>query len=193
MIRMLMLAMVSALTLSVAAMAAEPKASTSTHSTTISTKHHTSHKKSSEPKNVIAAAEKSGTYKTLIELVKMAGLEETLQGPGPFTVFAPTDAAFAKVPAATLASWKKPENKDALRQMLSAHVISGKITSKELAGKKEQMASLSGQSLTIDGTKGKEVTVDGVKVSKADILTENGIIHSIDAVIMPPQGTTVTQ
>ncbi|MGI9353604.1 MAG: fasciclin domain-containing protein [Rhizobiaceae bacterium] len=137
----------------------------------------------SAKKDIVDTAVGAGQFNTLVAAVKAAGWVETLKGKGPFTVFAPTDAAFKKLPAGTVESLLKPENKSKLAKILTYHVVSGKVMSKDIAGKKLQAASVQGQKISIDATKG--VKVDGANVVKADIATSNGVIHVIDAVILP--------
>ena len=134
--------------------------------------------------DIVATAVKAGSFKTLVAAVKAAGLAATLEGTGPFTVFAPNDDAFAKLPKATLDDLLKPENKAKLTAILTYHVVSGKVMSKSLAGKTTKAKSVQGAALSIDAT--KDVMVEKAKVAKADIETSNGVIHVIDTVLMPP-------
>lgn len=133
--------------------------------------------------DIVDTAIAAGSFKTLVTAVKAAGLVETLKGKGPFTVFAPTDEAFAKLPAGTVENLLKPENKNQLVAILTYHVVSGKVMSKDLVGKKTMAKSVEGGEISVDATDG--VKVDNAKVVKADIEASNGIIHVIDAVIMP--------
>jgi len=133
--------------------------------------------------DIVDTAIAAGSFKTLVTAVKAAGLVETLKGKGPFTVFAPTDEAFAKLPAGTVENLLKPENKNQLVAILTYHVVSGKVMSKDLAGKKTMAKSVEGGEISVDATDG--VKVDSAKVVTADIEASNGIIHVIDAVIMP--------
>ena len=133
--------------------------------------------------DIVDTAIAAGSFKTLVTAVKAAGLVETLKGKGPFTVFAPTDEAFAKLPAGTVENLLKPENKNQLVAILTYHVVSGKVMSKDLAGKKTMAKSVEGGEISVDATDG--VMVDNAKVVKADIEASNGVIHIIDAVIMP--------
>ena len=123
-------------------------------------------------------------FNTLVAAVKAAGLVDTLKGPGPFTVFAPTDEAFAKLPAGTLENLLKPENKAQLVKILTYHVVSGKVMSDTLAGKMTAVTTVEGEPLEIDGRSGG-VMVDNAKVVSADIAADNGVIHVIDTVVMP--------
>ena len=133
--------------------------------------------------DIVQTAVEAGSFNTLVAAVKAAGLVETLQGPGPFTVFAPTDEAFAKLPAGTVENLLKPENKSKLVAILTYHVVPGKVMSQDIAGKKTMAKSVEGSEIDVDATRG--VMVDNAKVVKADIETSNGVIHVIDTVIMP--------
>jgi uncharacterized surface protein with fasciclin (FAS1) repeats len=134
--------------------------------------------------DIVDTAVKAGSFNTLVAAVKAAGLVETLKGPGPFTVFAPTDAAFKKLPAGTVEGLLKPANKARLAAILTYHVVPGKVKAADLAGKRLSVATVQGQKVKIDGRHG--VKVNGAKVVKADIGTDNGIIHVIDSVLLPP-------
>jgi len=133
--------------------------------------------------DIVRTAVEAGSFNTLVTAVKAAGLVETLQGPGPFTVFAPTDEAFAKLPAGTVENLLKPENKSKLVAILTYHVVPGKVMSKDIAGKETMAKSVEGSEIKVDATSG--VKVDDAKVVKTDIEASNGVIHVIDAVIMP--------
>lgn len=133
--------------------------------------------------DIVDTAVAAGSFKTLVTAVTEAGLVDTLKGPGPFTVFAPTDAAFAKLPAGTVEALLMPENKGKLVAILTYHVVPGKVMSGDIAGKKLQARTVEGSNVSIDATNG--VMVDGAKVATADIEASNGVIHVIDAVIMP--------
>ncbi|QJB70777.1 fasciclin domain-containing protein [Parasphingorhabdus halotolerans] len=133
--------------------------------------------------DIVDTAVAAGSFKTLTAAVQAAGLEATLRSAGPFTVFAPTDEAFAKLPAGTVETLLKPENKDQLVSILTYHVLSGKVYSKSLAGKQIEVATVQGTTVSVDGTDG--VKVDNANVVKADIKTSNGVIHVIDTVLMP--------
>lgn len=134
-------------------------------------------------KDIVDTAVANDQFSTLVAAVKAAGLVDTLKGDGPFTVFAPTNDAFAKLPAGTVESLLKPENKDQLVAVLTYHVVPGKVMSGDLAGKKLSTATVQGGDVDIDATNG--VTVDGAMVIAADIMTDNGVIHAIDTVILP--------
>lgn len=132
--------------------------------------------------DIVETAAAAGSFTTLLAAAEAAGLVDALKGEGPLTVFAPTDEAFAKLPAGTVESLLLPENKDALAGILKMHVIAGKVKSKDLAGKTMEAESLNG-AVSIDGTDG--VRVNDATVIKADIKTSNGIIHVIDTVLLP--------
>ena len=134
-------------------------------------------------KDIVDTAVGAGNFKTLVAAVQAAGLVDTLKGKGPFTVFAPTDEAFAKLPAGTVEDLLKPENKDKLVAILTYHVVPSKVMSKDIAGKKLEVGTVQGSKLTVDATSG--VKVDNAKVVKADIPAANGVIHVIDAVVLP--------
>ena len=138
---------------------------------------------SNSTNNIVDTAVAAGSFTTLVAAVKAAGLVETLNGKGPFTVFAPSDAAFAKLPAGTVEDLIKPENKAKLTKILTLHVLPGAIMAKDVAGKRMSPKSVQGEEVQVDGTDG--VTVSGSKVSSADIACSNGVIHVIDTVIMP--------
>lgn len=133
--------------------------------------------------DIVDTAVAAGTFKTLVAAVGAAELVATLKSSGPFTVFAPSDAAFAKLPAGTVESLVKPENKAKLTSILTFHVMAGKVMAADVSGKILNPASVQGQLLNVDGTHG--VTVNGAKVTTADISCTNGVIHVIDTVIMP--------
>lgn len=133
--------------------------------------------------DIVQTAVEAGSFNTLVTAVKAAGLAETLQGPGPFTVFAPTDEAFARLPAGTVENLLKPENRSKLIAILTYHVVPGKVMSSDIAGKKAMAKSVEGGGIDIDATSG--VRVENAKVVKADIEASNGVIHVIDTVIMP--------
>lgn len=135
--------------------------------------------------DIVDTAVAAGQFKTLAAALQAAGLVETLKGSGPFTVFAPTDAAFAKLPAGTVETLLKPENKAQLTSILTYHVVAGKTKSKDLAGKTLSVKTVNGANVAIDGTHG--VKVGNATVTKADIWASNGVIHVIDTVLMPPQ------
>ncbi|WP_422366048.1 fasciclin domain-containing protein [Pelagibius sp.] len=134
--------------------------------------------------DIVDTAVSAGQFNTLVAAVEAAGLVETLKGDGPFTVFAPTDEAFAKLPAGTVENLLKPENKDQLVAILTYHVVSGKVMSGDIAGKMTEAMTVQGSELTIDAMK-DGVTVEEAQVIQADIETSNGVIHVIDTVVLP--------
>ena len=125
----------------------------------------------------------AGRFNTLGAAVKAAGLVETLKGPGPFPVFAPTDEAFAKLPPGTLENLLKPENKDRLQKILAYHVVAGQVTAKDVE-KLQSAKTLEGGSLTVRAGDGG-VMVNNASVTKTDIAASNGVIHVIDTVLLP--------
>lgn len=134
-------------------------------------------------KTIVDLASKSKSFTTLVAALKAADLVETLAGSGPFTVFAPTNAAFAKLPKATLAQLLKPENKEQLKKILTYHVVSGAVSSKML--KSGQVETVEGSKITVK-INGKKVMINKARVLQADVKASNGYIHAIDTVIMPP-------
>ncbi|GAC1329172.1 MAG: fasciclin domain-containing protein [Beijerinckiaceae bacterium] len=146
-------------------------------------------------KNIVENAVNSKDHTTLVAAVKAAGLVDTLSGPGPFTVFAPTDAAFKKLPAGTVDTLVKPENKATLTKILTYHVVSGKMSAADLASKikegkgKAMLKTVEGEDLTAEESGGKVILVDakGGKstVTIADVNQSNGVIHVVDTVLMP--------
>ncbi|MBM3790185.1 MAG: fasciclin domain-containing protein [Acidobacteria bacterium] len=133
--------------------------------------------------DIIDVAVSAGSFNTLAAALKAAGLVETLQGMGPFTVFAPTDDAFAKLPAGTVESLLKPENKAKLAGILTYHVVAGTVMAKDVVNLKSAK-TVNGKELTIKTAMGK-VMVDGATVTKTDIMASNGVIHVIDTVVLP--------
>eukprot|EP00998_Keelungia_sp_KM082_P013228 NODE_969_length_1529_cov_1.101284_g958_i0.p1 GENE.NODE_969_length_1529_cov_1.101284_g958_i0~~NODE_969_length_1529_cov_1.101284_g958_i0.p1 ORF type:complete len:163 (+),score=30.89 NODE_969_length_1529_cov_1.101284_g958_i0:105-593(+) len=133
--------------------------------------------------DIVDTAVSAGSFKTLVAAVQAAGLVDTLKSDGPFTVFAPTDDAFAKLPAGTVEDLLKPENKDKLVAILTYHVVPGKVMSRDIAGKEMAVASVQGDTIDVNATSG--VMVDDASVVTADIEADNGVIHVIDSVIMP--------
>ena len=138
---------------------------------------------SSSTLNVLDTAAAHGTFKTFGTAVEKAGLTDTLRGTGPFTVFAPTDAAFEKLPEGRLEMLFKPENKAELTSILNYHVLSGRKSSADI-GKWDAARTVNGQSAPIKMADGK-VSIDGAQVTSADIGSSNGVIHGIDKVNMP--------
>lgn len=134
-------------------------------------------------KDIVETAVQSGSFDTLVKAIRAADLVETLKQDGPFTVFAPTDAAFAKLPKEDLEALLK--DKDKLKKVLTYHVVSGKVMAKDVLALKKAK-TLEGESLKIKAKNAKEaVMIDGAKVTKTDIETSNGVIHVIDTVLMP--------
>lgn len=136
-------------------------------------------------KDIVATAVAAGNFKTLARALEAAGLVETLQGPGPFTVFAPTDEAFAKLPAGTLESLLKPENKARLTAILTYHVVPGRVMAADVV-KLNEAKTVQGQSLRIRVAGGK-VMVDNAQVVATDVVAANGVIHVIDSVVLPKE------
>lgn len=141
-----------------------------------------------ESKDIVDTAVDAGSFKTLVAAVQAAGLVETLKSDGPFTVFAPTDEAFSKLPKGTLETLLKPENKGMLTSILTYHVVSGKVPASKVV-KMSGAATVNGQ--YVDIAVGESVTLDGAKVVKTDIECSNGIIHVIDSVILPEDKSIV--
>ena len=133
--------------------------------------------------DIVDTAVAAGNFKTLAAALKAGGLVDALKGEGPFTVFAPTDEAFAKLPAGTLEDLLKPENKEKLASILKYHVVAAKAMSKDVAGM-SSAKTLNGQELTLK-TEGGKVMVNGATVTKADIDATNGVIHVVDTVLIP--------
>jgi uncharacterized surface protein with fasciclin (FAS1) repeats len=135
------------------------------------------------PGTIVDVAVSAGSFNTLVAAVKAAGLADTLSGKGPFTVFAPTDAAFAKLPAGTVDTLLKPENKEKLKAILLYHVVAGDVKSTDLKDG-ESVKTVGGKSITVHIANGV-VTINDATVVKADIPASNGTIHVIDAVLLP--------
>jgi len=134
-------------------------------------------------KDIVAVASEAEDFSTLVAAVKAAGLVETLQGEGPFTVFAPTNAAFDALPEGTVETLLKPENKEKLKAILLYHVVPSKVMAADVAPMKVATAGGAEATITVDG---ETVMIDAAKVVKTDIIASNGVIHVIDTVIMPP-------
>ncbi|MCX7407248.1 MAG: fasciclin domain-containing protein [Planctomycetales bacterium] len=132
--------------------------------------------------DIVDTAVAAGAFKTLVAAVQAAGLVDTLKGVGPFTVFAPTDEAFSKLPPSAVADLLKPENKAKLQGVLTYHVVAGKVLAADVI-KLKSAKSVQGQDLAIDTTAG--VKVAGANVVKTDIVCSNGVIHIIDSVMLP--------
>ena len=146
-------------------------------------------------KTIVENAVNSPINKTLVAAVKAGGLVDTVNSPGPFTVFAPTDDAFAKLPPGTVDTLVKPENKDTLDKILTYHVVAGRISSKQLAGMikkgggKAMLKTVQGEDLTVTMSDGKIMLTDAkggmAIITTADVFQSNGVIHIIDTVLMP--------
>jgi len=141
------------------------------------------HSHKSDKMDIVETAVSIDDFSTLVAAVKAADLVETLQGDGPFTVFAPTNDAFAKLPEGTVENLLKPENKDQLIAVLTYHVVPGKVKAADVV-KLDSATTVQGQDVAIKVTDGK-VMVDGAQVVKTDVATSNGVIHVIDSVILP--------
>ena len=134
-------------------------------------------------KDIVETASSNGSFTTLVAALEAAGLVETLQGDGPFTVFAPTDEAFAKLPAGTVENLLLPENKDQLTAILTYHVVAGKVTSAQVV-KLDSATTVNGQDIEISIER-DVVMVDGATIAVVDVMASNGVIHVIDEVILP--------
>ncbi len=134
-------------------------------------------------KDIVDTAVAAGSFTTLAKALQAAGLVDTLKGKGPFTVFAPTDEAFAKLPAGTVEGLLKPENKAKLQAILTYHVVPGKVMASQVTGL-TSAKTVNGKSLSVS-VKDGGVKIDDAKVVKTDILTSNGVIHVIDSVVLP--------
>jgi uncharacterized surface protein with fasciclin (FAS1) repeats len=135
-----------------------------------------------EAKTIVDVAAGAGQFKTLVAAVKAAGLAETLSGKGPFTVFAPTDEAFAKLPAGTVENLLKPENKQKLAGILTYHVLAGKVMAADVKTMSAKTVNGKEAPIKVDGGK---VTIGAANVVKTDVGASNGVIHVIDAVLLP--------
>ena len=133
--------------------------------------------------DIVDTAISAKSFNTLVAALKAADLVDVLRGDGPFTVFAPTDDAFAKLPAGTLDNLLKPENKAKLQSILTYHVVPGRYMASDVV-RMNSAKTVNGQSFTISNNYGK-VMIDNAKISKTDIMTSNGVIHVIDSVILP--------
>ena len=140
--------------------------------------------KSMAKADIVDTAVSAKQFNTLVAAVQAAGLVDTLKGEGPFTVFAPTDDAFAALPDGTVESLLKPENKDKLVAILTYHVVPAKVMSGDIAGKKLMVASVQGGNLDVNAT-GGSVMINNAKVIGADVEASNGVIHVIDTVLLP--------
>lgn len=148
--------------------------------------HHAAKGKAYDNKaraDIVDTAIAAGSFATLVEAVQAAGLVDTLKGDGPFTVFAPTDEAFAALPEGTVESLLQPENREQLIAVLTYHVVPGKVTAADVA-KLSDATTVNGAAVSISSSYGK-VKVDGANVVQADVMASNGVIHVIDQVILP--------
>jgi uncharacterized surface protein with fasciclin (FAS1) repeats len=141
------------------------------------------HGKMKPTQNIVEVAAGNPDFETLVAAIKAAGLVETLSGKGPFTVFAPTDDAFAKLPPGTLEDLLKPENKEKLVSILTYHVVSGKVKAADVV-KLDTATTVNGKAADVNVANGK-VTIDNANVTATDIAASNGVIHVIDTVIIP--------
>jgi uncharacterized surface protein with fasciclin (FAS1) repeats len=139
--------------------------------------------------DVVDTAASAGSFTTLVSAIQAAGLEETLRGPGPFTVFAPTDEAFRVLPPGALESLLLPENRDQLRAVLTLHVVEGTLSGTDLAAL-PSVTTLNGQSVTITGMPDGTLRVGEASVVTADVPASNGVIHAISAVLLPQPDAT---
>ncbi len=135
--------------------------------------------------DIVETAKSAGTFKTLVAALEASGQTEILKSEGPFTVFAPNDAAFAKLPEGTVEGLLKPENKQKLADLLAYHVVKGKVMSADV--KTKMVKTVNGAKLDIQSKEGV-VTVNQAQVVTADVVASNGVIHVIDTVVMPPEG-----
>ena len=133
--------------------------------------------------DIVDTAVAAGSFNTLVAAVQAAGLVDTLKGDGPFTVFAPTDDAFAALPEGTVETLLKPENKAQLQAVLTYHVISGKVMAADIAGKTMSADTVNGKAINVDATNG--VMINDATVTTADVAASNGVIHVIDKVLLP--------
>ncbi|PZV18983.1 MAG: fasciclin [Pseudanabaena sp.] len=137
-------------------------------------------------KNIVEVAASNGSFNTLVAAVKAAGLVEVLSGKGPFTVFAPTDEAFAKLPKGTVETLLKPENKNILVMVLTYHVVSGKVNAKDIKAGSALVPTVEGSPIKVTKSRKGVIVIDNSKVIAADVKTSNGVIHVIDTVLLPP-------
>ncbi|OJF69383.1 fasciclin [Alteromonas sp. V450] len=151
----------------------------------VSTAALAGHHKMSEHKDIVDTAARNEMFSTLVAAVKAGDLVSTLKGDGPFTVFAPTNDAFAALPDGTLEMLLKPENKATLVKILTYHVVAGKVTSKEVTGLKSA-STVEGSDVAIS-VMGGNVKINNATVIKADVMTSNGVIHVIDTVLLPSE------
>lgn len=139
-----------------------------------------------QDKDIVDTAVAAGDFTTLAAALDAAGLVSTLKGDGPFTVFAPTDAAFAKLPAGTVEDLLKPENKDKLTAILTYHVVPGRVMAADVVGL-DEAPTVNGKMIDVE-VEGSSVKVNDANVTATDVEASNGVIHVIDSVILPPEG-----
>lgn len=176
------ISMLSIMALSIAAGTTEPPSACS-QSSDAARAQVASYRHETAPQDIVATAVGAGSFKTLAAALTAAGLVDTLKGPGPFTVFAPSDEAFAKLPKETLAMLLKPENKEKLAAILTYHVVPGRVYADQV-GKLGSATTVQGQKVEFTA-KGGKAMVNGANIVGTDIETSNGVIHVIDSVIMP--------
>lgn len=139
-----------------------------------------------EAADIVDTVAATPNLSTLSAMIRDAGIAETLKGKGPFTLFAPTDDAFSRLSANTIAGWKKPENRDQLAKMLTLHVLPSKVTEKDMSGKHYKSKTVNGTEVDIDADDpGEGIRVNKAKVTKADVSADNGVIHVVNRVVMP--------
>jgi uncharacterized surface protein with fasciclin (FAS1) repeats len=178
-------ALVAGLVLSAAACGSDKAATPATTATTAAATATTKAMADAKPVDIVDTAVAAGSFKTLAAALTAAGLVDTLKGAGPFTVFAPTDEAFAKLPKGTLEDLLKPENKEKLKGILTYHVVSGKVMAADVV-KLKMAKTVNGKEVPIV-VNGADVMLNGTtKVTKTDIAASNGVIHVIDSVMLPP-------
>jgi uncharacterized surface protein with fasciclin (FAS1) repeats len=141
--------------------------------------------------NLVSMARSDAQFSTLAKAIDAAGLADTLSGAGPYTLFAPTNAAFAKLPAGELDRLLQPANREQLKTLLMNHVVEGQAKADYFTGKQGEMTALGGGKLALDGATG--VKVNGATVVKADILASNGVIHAVDTVLLPAAAQTAAK
>lgn len=134
--------------------------------------------------DLIGTVEAAGDFRTLVAAIKAAGLEQELAGAGPWTLFAPTDQAFAALPAGTMDDLLKPENRERLRSVLTYHVVGDEWTGKELAGRTKGLATVQGKELFVKDT-GRLMKIDEASIVAPDLMASNGVVHAIDKVVLP--------
>ncbi|MDX2142769.1 MAG: fasciclin domain-containing protein [Rhodospirillaceae bacterium] len=136
-----------------------------------------------QTRNLMAMAAEIGSFKQLQRAIEVADLTEALEGEGPFTLFAPTDEAFSKLPKAALEDLLRPHNLEKLNKILKHHVLAGRVVSKDFLGKRLEAVPLAGEALLLDAR--KQMKIGGAKIVRTDILATNGVMHVIDTVLVP--------